>query len=229
VNREGFRAVLLGAVLLAALADAVVVKHSSERMLLGLGLLVAAALVLFSMRGSKEPDEAAEPTAQPAAALPAVPEPAAPAPVAVATADESAPVPTARSGRRLSLRDLLPARRGARIEAALDDLRRQLDAQQQLTAELRLKLGHHDGLRRAMWQTIEDRFTAIETTQRGEVAALREARERHSAGIEKLQARLEAHTREVAALTQVFDALEGDSETEADTETEQPLRASVAS
>jgi hypothetical protein len=215
MNREGFRAILLGGVLLAGVADAVVVKHPTERMLLGLVLLVAAALVLFAMRDSKQPQEVQERVAEPAASLPAVPEPA---PLELA-APVAPPVPVSKFRKQLSLRDLLPMRRGSKLEAVLGELREQLELQQQLTAELRMKLGHHDGLRRAMWQTIDERFAALEAVQQNEVAALRAARDHHSAGIEKLQERLEAHKREVAALTDVL----------AESEPERPLPASVAS
>ena len=216
MSRQGFRATLLGGVLLAGIADAVVVKHPTERMLLGVALLVAAALVLFAMRDSRQPQGEQEPAADPGASLPALPEPA---PLEPAPAPVAAPVPVSSFRKPLSLRDLLPLRRRSKIEAVLTELREQLELQQQTTAELRMKLGHHDGLRRAMWQTIDERFAALEAVQQNELAALRAARDRHSAGVEKLQARLEAHKREVAALTEVL----------AESEPERPVPASVAS
>jgi len=213
MQREGFRAILLGGCLLAAVVDALVVKHSGERLLLGFVLLVGAGLVLFATRDSRQPRQTDEVEAERVATLPAVPEPAAVATVPV-------PAPATKSRKQLSLKDLLPKRGPSKLDAALAEVRQQLEAQNQLMAELRMKLGHHDGLRRAMWQTIDERFAALEAVQQNEVAELREGRERHRAGIEKLQERVEAHKRELTALTQVL------GETEP---AQQSLPASVAS
>ena len=217
MKREGFRAILLGGCLLAAAADALVVKSSTERGLLGLALLVGAALVLFGTRGSRDAKTAEELSTELGSSLPAVQEPAAAPVPAPAPTPAQAPEPKAR--KQLSLRGLLPAKRTSKVDTALAEIRRELEAQQQLTSELRVKLGHQDGLRRAMWQTIEDRFNGIEAAQRNEIAALRQAREHHRAGIENLQERLETHKRELAALEQVLG----------DAEPQQTLPASLAS
>ena len=98
----------------------------------------------------------------------------------------------------------LPGRRTAELLAAMDELREDLETQQAVTAELAMKLGHHDGLRAAMWKTLDGRLTQVETTQTQEGATLREANGRHHDDVDKLRNRMETHKRALAALTDVL-------------------------
>jgi hypothetical protein len=94
----------------------------------------------------------------------------------------------------------------SKAQLRLNALEERLKAQEELVSQLSNKLAHHDGLRRAMWETVDGRLTAVETTQTGELAALRDARQRHQLNVVKLQQSVEAHARELTALSEALPA-----------------------
>jgi hypothetical protein len=101
-------------------------------------------------------------------------------------------------------RQLLPKRKPSPLLLIIDALRQQLEAHELVISELSIKLGHNDGLRTAMWNNLDRRMSEVEATQQNELVALREARERHQLTVVKLQESVEAHNREMAALSEVL-------------------------
>jgi len=117
--------------------------------------------------------------------------------------------------RRNGIRRLLngieiwrPKTRAPKIDPALAALRQELDEQRKLNAELATRLAESDGVRRSMWLTLDGRLTALETAQQKEVAQLRQSQRRYHRDVDRLSDRVEAHKRELAALTQVLDETE---------------------
>jgi len=180
MNRDAFRAILLGCCLLAGLADAFVVKQPTMRGLLGLLLMIGAALVLFAMRKKGEAVEKPEKPAK-AEKAPKVKGKAAPA------------TPRKSFGRRPS-----------KTAVALAELRQELEVHQQIMTELATRLAQSDQLRISTSKALDERVTVLETAQEQATMALHESRQQRQRDVERLQERVAAQKNELAALAEVL-------------------------
>jgi hypothetical protein len=59
-----------------------------------------------------------------------------------------------------------------------------------------------------MWLALDGRLTALEAAQQKEVVELRESQDRFHRDVDRLHERVEAHKRELVALTEVLDEAE---------------------
>jgi hypothetical protein len=183
MNSDALRASLLVGCLLAGVFDAVAVHAMQLRLLLGLLLVVLAAIVLrLTRQAAAAPAEA---TASPGEAI------------AITGAETATPAAAKKPREKKPAKPFLPTRR--------PPLRKQVEVLTQVTAELSMKLAHHDGLRHAMWTTLDGRITDLETMQANELTSLREGRERHHAAVGQLQERVDAHKRALASLLEVLN------------------------
>jgi hypothetical protein len=187
------RFILLAGCLLIAAASAMLVHAPGLRIAVVGVALIAAVLALRFTSGSGEVEVDGE--IQVPVAVPVE------VPVAVESPKKAKPP-------KKSFRESLPKRGSSSVQLRLDELQQQLEAQQLLTSELAKKLVHHDGLRRAMWETFDGRLSDLESTQNGELTALREARQRHQMNVVRIQQSVDAQARELTALSEVLGSPE---------------------
>jgi hypothetical protein len=188
MTRDRIRGALLGVCLLGAAVD-VLALHSTPRLLLGVVLLGGAAVLAVRITRERKAAGDEHAPVEPVVVVPVE-----------ANEPKSEPVSEPQTESQTQPRLRLAGRRPAKLELALTDVRKELEEQKHLTLQVASQLAHSDGLRRAMWLTIDGRLSALET----EVGALRDARERHLRDVDRLHERMQTHKRELAALTEVL-------------------------